>query len=73
MQKCRTCRGIAKHLEKWHLKNKEKTSFPDAKPLIVQFDICLIVYVVSCYILYLILYSHSLIALDCKDTAKKEH
>lgn len=67
-QKCRMCNGIAKHLKKCHQKNKEKTSFPDFKPLILQFDTFLIVYVI-----YQMLYSHSLITPDYKDRAKKEH
>lgn len=34
------------HLKKHHLQNKEKPSFLDAKPLILQSDIFLIVYVI---------------------------
>lgn len=62
-QKCRMCNGIAKHLKKCHQKNKEKTSFPDAKPLILQFDTFLIVYVI-----YRMLYSHSLITPDYRQS-----
>lgn len=60
MYKHRTCNGIAKHLEKWHLKNKEKASFPNAKPLILWYytSDCL------CYILLYILFDFIFTQLD---------
>lgn len=52
MQKCRTSSGIAKHLKNDITKIRKKTSLAHAKPLILQFDTFLIVYV--CIIFYFI-------------------
>lgn len=49
-QKCRTRNGIAKHLKNDITKIRKKPSSPYAKPLTLQFDIFLIVYV------YIIIY-----------------